>query len=273
MDRPPNTEENTLEDTQKWEPPPPFAVISDIHANLEALSAVLRDIEKRPVKEIYCLGDLVGYGPDPERCIELVMKHCKFCLVGNHDWALVNPPVGFRKEAAEALDYHRRRLKPFAPLMRRRRRLWEYLQGLPQSFELGPIKFFHASPRDPIMEYVLPEDVEIGPSPKMEAIMEELIGPCFIGHTHLPGIFTDDYDFVLAQGLIDGYEIGDRRVLINVGAVGQPRDGDQRACYVTVENNTVRFHRVPYDVQKTAEKIRSTPGLSPKFAERLFSGQ
>jgi len=260
-------------DTRKLDATKPFAIISDVHANLEALQAVIAHIRSGQATKIICLGDLVGYGANPAECVDMVMENCEVCLLGNHDWALVNPTVGFNPEAAEAARTHRRWLAPWMPLMRARKKRWNFLTSLAKSFELPPLKFYHASPRDPIMEYVLPDDVQLGPSPKIQEIMEGLEAGCFVGHTHIPGVFTSDYSFLVPDEVKDGYPIAGRKALINVGSVGQPRDGDPRACYVLVAGESVYYHRVEYDVRKAAEKIRASAGLSVHFAERLLKGR
>jgi len=248
-----------------------IAIISDIHANLEALVAVFADIDAQGVSEVLCLGDVVGYGIDAEACIDLVQRRCAVCLCGNHDWAVVNSALGFNAMARQAIDYTRERLHPRAFGGRRRARRWAFVKDLPQEHRTNDWLLVHGSPRDPVMEYVFPEDVEIAPQ-KLEEIFGMFEGACFVGHTHLPGVFTEDMTFVPPAQLPDGYYLGAGRAVVNVGSVGQPRDGDVRACYVQVADGQVTYRRVAYDIQKTTEKIRASR-IGNVCAERLALGK
>lgn len=247
------------------------ALISDIHANREALEAVLADIDASGIGEVLCLGDVVGYGIDAEACIDLVARRCPMCLCGNHDWAVLNSAVGFNQVARQAVDVTRQRLKPrrwSGPATRRR---WAFLQGLPETHQRGEWLLVHASPRDPITEYIFPEDVEVDPE-KMEDIFRRFEHTCFVGHTHVPGVFADDMTFRTPTELGGRYELGHGKAVVNVGSVGQPRDGDARACYVQVTDGVVAYRRVQYDFRKTMEKIRASR-LDPLSAERLALGR
>lgn len=247
------------------------ALISDIHANLEALEAVLADVDERGVGEVLCLGDVVGYGIDAEACIDRVQRRAKVCLCGNHDWAAVNSALGFNTTARRAIEYTRARLSPGRLSGKATRRRWEFLGSLPHEHRIGDWLLVHGSPRDPVMEYIFPEDVDIAPE-KIEAIFSLVERVCFVGHTHLPGVFTEDLLFRTPGELGGSYYIGQEKAVVNVGSVGQPRDGDPRACYAIVGDDTVTWRRVDYDVQKTMEKIRSSP-LDNLAAERLALGK
>jgi len=248
-----------------------LAIISDIHANLEALEAVLADIDARGASEILCLGDIVGYGIDAEACVDLVTKRCSLCLCGNHDWALVNTAVGFNPMARRAIEYTRERMEPGRLATRARRARWEYIKALPTRHERGNWLLVHGSPRDPVMEYIFPEDVDIAPD-KIAEIFGMFQRVCFVGHTHLPGVFTEDMVFRVPAELGGTFGIESKRAIINVGSVGQPRDGDVRACYVQVTEDLVIYRRVEYDIQKTMEKIRASR-IDALCAERLALGK
>jgi diadenosine tetraphosphatase ApaH/serine/threonine PP2A family protein phosphatase len=247
-----------------------FALISDIHANLAALEAVLRRIDELGVGEIDCLGDVIGYGAEPERCTELVMQRCKWTLMGNHDWGLFHELDDFNPLAREALLFTRRRLKP-GLFSRRRKQLWEFLQGLPSRVDDHDCVFVHGSPRDPIMEYVLKSDGFLERE-KLADVFARIDRPCFVGHTHWPGIHRTDFRFTQA---IDGqnvFELTGEPAIVNVGSVGQPRDGDPRASFAVVDGNRVEIHRVTYDFRVTHRSILEA-GLHPALAERLARGK
>lgn len=233
------------------------AIISDIHANLDALQAVLADIHAQDVSEVLCLGDIVGYGVDAEPCVDLVRRQCSLCLCGNHDWAMVNDAVGFNPIARQAIDATRRRMQPGRVASPAKRRRWEYVQNLSHREERHGWLLVHGSPRDPVTEYVFPEDVDVAPE-KMQEILGMIETVCFVGHTHLPGVFTEDLSFFSPAEVSGGFSTSSGRALINVGSVGQPRDGDPRACYVVVADGLVVYRRVAYDVQRTMERIRAS---------------
>lgn len=251
-----------------------LALISDLHSNLEALEAVLAHIDAQGVDSIGCLGDVVGYGPDPEACVDLVRARADFCLLGNHDEALFHGARDFNPHARVALEWTRARLAPRWYHGAARRLRWTWLQGLQPSHRLGPLAFHHASPRDPVREYVLSTDGMLNRG-KLEDLFGRMEGPTFIGHTHHPGVFDAD----LRWTGLDGEESfrlpldRSRRSLWNVGSVGQPRDGDSRACYALVEEDAVTWWRVPYDHRETARKILATGRLGEVLARRLAMGR
>jgi len=247
------------------------AIISDIHANLEALEAVLADIDEQGVGEVLCLGDVVGYGMDAEGCIDLVQKRCSLCLCGNHDWAVVNSALGFNQMARQAVDITRKRLAPgrWRPWVSKRR--WQFLEELPHTHTRNKWLLVHGSPRDPVTEYIFPEDTEVDPD-KMAEIFGKFEEVCFVGHTHLPGVFAEGMAFLGPTEFGGRMPLGKAKMVVNVGSVGQPRDGDVRACYVQIEDDQVVYRRVPYDVQKTMERIRASR-LDALCAERLALGR
>jgi diadenosine tetraphosphatase ApaH/serine/threonine PP2A family protein phosphatase len=239
------------------------ALISDIHANLEALEAVLADIAKQGVAEIYCLGDIVGYGPNPRECLELVMRHARLTVLGNHDEAARTGPTGFNAEAAKAVWWTRQQLQDTREPARVAERRWKFLAGLPQTVAEGDTLFVHASPRSPLRDYVFPEDARN--TDKMCAVFARIQRRCFAGHTHVPGIFTVDGRFLAPEEIGGHYRCTSHKILCNVGSVGQPRDGDPRACYVLCDETEIVFRRVPYDVERTIEKIRQHPELDASY--------
>jgi predicted phosphodiesterase len=245
------------------------AIISDIHGNLEALEAVLADIRSQNVTEIYCLGDIIGYGPNPRECIDLVMKHCQLTIIGNHDQAALFDPEGFNPGAERAIFWTRAQLEAGDPAGNERR--WEFLGELPRMKRDGEIMYVHGSARNPLNEYVFPEDIYN--QRKLERIFGLVEKYCFQGHTHIPGVFTEDYNFLAPDEFDMTYQLNDRKSLINVGSVGQPRDGDNRSCYVLLNDHTVTYRRVAYDFEKTASKIYPIPELDNFLGDRLREGR
>jgi diadenosine tetraphosphatase ApaH/serine/threonine PP2A family protein phosphatase len=247
----------------------PFALISDLHANLEAVSAVLQRIDQLGLAEVMCLGDVVGYGADPLPTTQLVMRRCKWTILGNHDWGLFHDLDDFNPLAREALLFTRRRLRPslFSPA---RRAAWEFLRSLPERKEDHGCLFVHGSPRDPVMEYVLKSDGFLEPD-KMQQIFARIDRPCFVGHTHWPGIHRADFRFTQATDESRAFKL-DGPCVVNVGSVGQPRDGDPRASFAVVDGDRVEIHRVAYDFRPTQLKILAA-GLHPALAERLARGK
>ncbi|MBI3819118.1 MAG: metallophosphoesterase family protein [Planctomycetes bacterium] len=256
-----------------------IALISDIHSNREALDAVFAVIDRTPgIEKIYCLGDVIGYGPEPEYCIDVVQKRCQVCLLGNHDEALFHGAHDFNPYARSAIEFTARRLKPGLLSNATKRKRWEYLKSRPTVFRESPYLFVHASPRDPVREYVLATDGLLNPE-KLEAIFRTYEGICFIGHTHQPGIFRRNLKFEPPPGPgTSGSEDdwvtmpADETILVNVGSVGQPRDGDNRACFMLLDGMRVHWVRVHYEFTRTMEKIRGA-GLDDVLARRLAIGR
>lgn len=249
------------------------ALISDIHGNLEALLAVLDDIRSISADEIYCLGDIIGYGPNPCECLDKVMKKAKLTILGNHDQAALFDPDGFNPMALQAIYWTRDQLDngPGSPAQVNAR--WDFLGELPRSIDEGEYRFVHGSPRDPTNEYVFPEYVF--DQRKMEALFGKIQRYCFMGHTHLPGVFTTECEFLSPPECDHVYELRDAKVMINVGSVGQPRDDDNRACYVMLDTDakTATFRRVEYDIDATVAKIYEVPDLSNALGDRLRHGR
>jgi predicted phosphodiesterase len=241
------------------------ALISDVHSNLEALDAVLEDIHQQGISEVYCLGDIVGYGPNPRECLDKVME-LDVCILGNHDEAVLFDPVGFNLVALRAILWTRDQLKGHrgesAAAMRRR----DFLGELPRIRTEEHFMFVHGSPLEPTNDYVFPGDAfDAG---KMEALFDRIERYCFQGHTHMPGVFTHG-EFISPEECNFQYRLTDEKVMINVGSVGQPRDGDPRACYVVLIDDQVTFRRVEYDIDTTVEKIYAIVDLENSLGDRL----
>jgi diadenosine tetraphosphatase ApaH/serine/threonine PP2A family protein phosphatase len=243
------------------------AVLSDIHSNRQALEAVLAAVEEAGVDQVWCLGDMVGYGADPDACTALARERCDVCLVGNHDLAVLDAldTSTFSETAAAAVEWTRDNVSA---------ETLEFLATLGPAGSREGIGLFHASPRDPIWEYVLSTDqAEAG----FEA-QEERVG--LIGHSHV-ALF-----FVRPPGAGQGYaqgaqadggteiELGEGDWLLNPGSVGQPRDADPRAAWLELDTTswTAGYHRVEYDIEAAAAAIRAA-GLPEVLAERLEVGR
>ena len=248
-----------------------IAIISDIHGNWEALQAVLNDIRTRGIDTIYCLGDIVGYGPDPELCLEAVRKNCSIIIKGNHEEALLRSPVGFHTIAKNAIQWTKARIlnpwrHPFRYL-----RYWTFLKSLPEKAEGENCFLVHGSPRNPTEEYLLDRLLLLAEEEALAELFDFPSSVCFCGHTHVPCVFSETR--LLSPAGADGQTVPleDQKLIINVGSVGQPRDRDPRACYVEYSAGSVTFHRVNYDIEATRAKIRSR-GLDDSLAERLAFG-
>lgn len=253
------------------------AIISDIHSNLEALQAVLEDIRKHQITEIYCLGDIIGYGPNPRECIDLV-RNAKLVLLGNHDQGAMFDPDGFNPPAERAIFWTRSQLESPSESSEAREQRWYFLAERPRMHKEDGLLFVHGSARNPLNEYVFPEDIYN--QRKMDRIFALVDRYCFQGHTHVPGIFTESlpedlYQFHAPEDVEYQFKLDQRKTLINVGSVGQPRDGDWRACYVILDEETMTlyYRRVEYDIETTVQKIHSTPELDNFLGDRLRDGR
>jgi diadenosine tetraphosphatase ApaH/serine/threonine PP2A family protein phosphatase len=251
------------------------AVISDIHSNLEALNAVLEDIDKRNVTDIYCLGDIIGYGPNPRECIDQV-RRCQVVLLGNHDQGAMFDPDGFNGPAERAIFWTRTQLEYSSEPRQKRAERWDFLAERPRTHKENGYLYVHGSARNPLNEYVFPEDIYN--QRKMDRIFALVERYCFQGHTHVPGVFTegqpdDLYAFHAPEEIEYVHPLDARKTLVNVGSVGQPRDGDWRACYILLDGETVRYRRVEYDIEATIRKIHEIPDLDDFLGDRLRDGR
>jgi predicted phosphodiesterase len=236
------------------------AVLSDVHGNLHALEAVLRSVDADAPDAVWCLGDLVGYGPQPNRCCELVAERADVCLIGNHDLGVLGriDLADFSPDAAAAARWTIGVLEDEPRT---------YLESLSPQATLEEAELFHASPRDPVWEYVLSPEVAFL---SLEATTKPLV---LVGHSHIALHFGAE-QLTLALGP-EGMQIdlAGERWLLNPGSVGQPRDGDPRAAWLSVDFGAGRavYRRVPYAVEKTQLEMRER-GLPEPLAERLSSG-
>ncbi len=257
----------------------PTAIISDVHANGQALKAVLEDIDQRGIDRIISLGDIIGYGPDPLECVDLIRERCVWSLMGNHDFGVLYEPTNFNP-GAESAAYWTREQFDAEPDESLRAQRYEFLGQLRvRVLETAPdgtigILAVHGSPRRPVNEYIFPDDVISSPD-KMESLFDRVDQIAVVGHTHVPGVFTDEPDFYPPDELGEAsYRFApDEKAIINVGSVGQPRDHDPRASYAILHPDQIEFARVEYDIQITADRIREIPELNDWLGERLFEGR
>jgi predicted phosphodiesterase len=236
-------------------------VISDIHANMTALEAVIRHAGK--FDQVYCLGDLVGYGPDPNECVRLIRDLPNLtCIMGNHDAALLGfiDITAFNGEAYAALNIQNEMLEQDAR---------DFLELLAVRTEIDGITLSHGSPRNPVWEYVINATTASANFPEFDT------AGCLIGHTHIPSIFIER-EVSLPQLLIPG--AGDRwkpsgKFILNPGSVGQPRNRDSRAAYVMhdSEEGTWEFRRVAYDIDSVIARVQAK-GLPVRLGKRLKQG-
>jgi len=240
-----------------------YLVLSDIHANLAALEAVLEDAPD--FDEVWCLGDLVGYGPKPNECIERVRGLPHTSLAGNHDWAALGKLdlSSFNTIARTANEWTQRQLTSSSRT---------YLNGLSPSLQQGDFAMAHASPREPIWEYIMDTHTA-------RENFEHFQTPyCLVGHTHVPVLFELDEDRGRCEALLpplpEPVNLGSRRAIINPGSVGQPRDGDPRASYALLDTDemTWSFHRVAYPIEVTQERMEAA-GLPRRLIDRLEMGR
>ena len=241
-----------------------IAVISDIHGNWHALDAVLADVAREAVDEVWCLGDLVGYGPQPNRCVEEARAQSSVCLIGNHDLAALGE-VGTEDFSPEAAASARWTAEELADDAR------AFLATLQPKGERQGVELFHGSPRDPVWEYILSEPAV---RDALALTSSEFV---LVGHTHIPIALLLSNGGTLAGGLARGgsdVELSEGRWLLNPGSVGQPRDGDPRAAYLLLdfERRNAHFRRIPYDIESTQAEIRGH-GLPEGLATRLADGE
>jgi len=240
-----------------------YLVISDIHSNLAALQTVLSDADD--FDEILCLGDLVGYGPNPNECVSRVREERNTCLAGNHDWAALGKLSlsSFNTDARIANAWTQRQLGSTARA---------FLNSLPTNRVVGDFTLAHASPREPVWEYITHATVA-------RANLSHFSTPfCLVGHTHIPVIFRYDEDRDEMETVRPTYgepfSLEPDRMIINPGSVGQPRDGNPEASYAILDADemTWTYYRVEYPVEITQERMRAKD-LPQRLVERLAAGR
>jgi predicted phosphodiesterase len=241
-----------------------IALLSDVHGNLPAFQAVLADVDAQAPDEIWCLGDLVGYGAQPDGCVELARDRCDLCLAGNHDLVVTGeiPITDFSSSAAAAARWTQETI---------REETMAFLKGLaPADADREPA-LYHASPRDPVWEYVL----STWQADECIDLMEARVGA--VGHSHVALWFRRDDSGKMSGATADAgleHDLSAGRWLVNPGGVGQPRDGDPRAAWLLLDTGewTATWRRVEYPIEEAAGAIEEA-GLPRVLAERLFSGQ
>jgi len=239
-----------------------YVIISDIHASLTALEAVLADAGQ--VTAVWCLGDLVGYGPDPNECIERLADMPDFkCVLGNHDAAVLKQIEvdTFNPEARSIILWTQQQLKPSS---------LTFLQNLPERIVMNDITLVHGSPRQPVWEYLLDTRTATHNFHYFETPY------CFVGHTHLPVLYYLPDEGMSARLIVpeDSTQLAlAPRAILNPGSVGQPRDRDPRAAYaiLDLEQYTWECHRVPYDIPAVQERMRKAD-LPERHILRLAAG-
>lgn len=239
-----------------------IGIVSDIHGNLEAFEAVLRAMGQ--VDQLWCLGDVVGYGPNPAECLERLREHPHLCVMGNHDAAVIGRlDLGwFNLAARKALEWTSSQLGPSA---------MAYLKALPEKLEQGDFTLVHGSLRQPLEEYL------VSPDAALAHLRLQGTPYCLIGHSHIPLLFRELVPgrSVSVRQIVNNASIalGRERAILNPGSVGQPRDGDPRASYAVLdlEGTLVEVNRVEYDIAAVQRKIRSA-GLPGSLAQRLSYG-
>ena len=248
------------------------AIVSDIHSNIEALKAVLKDIEEHKADRIVCLGDVIGYGPQPLPCVDIARTDFDFTILGNHEEAVLYGAVGFNPKAKAAVDWTRDQFHLESEEEDLRNLRWQFLGDMPISVEGEEgVQFVHGSPRDPTREYLFPTDV-LNPE-KIYGIFEHVERVAFNGHTHAPGVMTESGLFKLPQDGDNEYTVEDEKVIINVGSVGQPRDGNNKSSYALFDGRTVLFRRVAYDIDATIALMSKIDRLPEYLALRLKEGR
>lgn len=239
-----------------------YAVLSDVHANLEALQAVLQDMDFKRIRNLLFLGDAVGYGPNPNECVELLIKRCKILLAGNHDWGVLGRTdiKYFNEYARVAIEWTKKALE---------KKNFKNLQSLPiqEKIENEDILLVHSTPREPEeWHYLLTFwDAEIN---------FNYFGNkyCFLGHSHYPFIIERLPSGELVTYKDKASKSLTERYIVNVGSVGQPRDGDPRASYAIVDDEKIEIVRVPYDIEAVQDKMRKAD-LPSLLIERLSVGK
>lgn len=237
-------------------------IISDIHANLTAFKAVLSDAEGVWDK-IWCLGDLIGYGPAPNECVALLREHDHISLSGNHDWAVLGKLdiKTFNYEAQAAIEWTQNEISVETRT---------YLEGLPSKSVHAPFTLAHGSPRQPVWEYILDPYTAVMNFSHFDTPY------CLVGHTHVPILFEEvnNREVIVREPIYaEPIHLNQKRLIINPGSVGQPRDSDPRAGYALLdtEEMTWEHRRVCYDINETQDRMREN-GMPPRLIKRLEYG-
>lgn len=248
-----------------------IAVIADVHGNLAALESVLDHIRGQGAESVWSLGDLIGYGPDPRACIQAAGKFT-VNLLGDHEEAVCLGAIGFNPVAKIAIDWTRKQLNLETSPPEENRDLWNFIGHLEKREKRGHFLLVHATPREPTREYLFQQDS------RDRSRMDDVFSfgadadwrVCLAGHSHQSGVFIQGDPCVFLPPAECGhrYRHAGRmsRILVSVGSVGQPRDGDWRASYVTLDDEFICFHRVEYDRQRTIDRYREFSELPERLA-------
>lgn len=279
---------------------PHYALIACIESNLEALQAVLADIDRKGIPDILCLGGMIGSGPNPVEVIDLVMKRCRICLDGWSDKLIMN--MNFPNPLATVGEWLRDRLEPGFLSRPRRRLRWEFLNNRPIQYSEDGTLFAHGSPLA-VWDEIRPKSAwigyEDGQLPRLEEFFDLFETVLFTANTHIQGVLMSRYEKHVFQGVIPEfpdwgmqtlisahyehftgaelnfhYEIKakDPKLIINAGSVGQPQDKDNRAGYIERIGPHIFFHRIDYDFEKTIAKINLNKHIHERYGERLRLG-
>lgn len=242
-----------------------IAIISDVHGNYEALTAVLNDMDTIGVKDVISLGDIVGYGPFPIECYNLVKERASTRLLGNHEYAVISSPANFNPVAAEALYWTQKKLATTD--------IPNDIRTLKSSHLENRNLFVHGDVKNPIFNYV----PEINTNKRYQEMIDVLktqfikFDTCFVGHNHRPFLCTMDGS-LYPHEKASTFSIENQKLYVSIGSVGQPRDRDPRACYVVLDGEVIHYRRVEYNIKKTANAVIRC-GLPPILGKRLLEGR
>lgn len=249
-----------------------IAIFSDIHSNLEALSAVREDIYKRNITECYCLGNIVGNGPNPNECVDLVKEMCKSDQItfGAFDQAVFEPETRYSFSLKSQLTF-----KWIDKVIKRSN--LNFLRNLKEHINLKDCSLAHASPTNKLYSYLGMYDYAYINEELNEAFSVMNNNLYFLSRSPEPIIVerfgTSNYKFIKAKEINYEYILSDRPTIIFTGSVGRPMDQDSRSSYITFENNLVKWHRISYDILATVKKIHDNPDLDNFIGDRLFEGR
>lgn len=259
-----------------------IAVFSDVHANIRALEAMFQDIGQcGGVDRFHCLGDVIGYGPCPTEVLPIARKRFSMTVRGNHEHAVLFGATDFNAMAKQAIDWTRFAIypSPESPTPEQVAN-WEWIASLPEQYNDGKHLYVHGAPQDPVNEYILPMDIDPQAQTygdKLKKAFELTPWVTFCGHSHYPGAFCENGGYCSPTMHREMTITLDPNLkhIINVGSVGQPRDGDNRACYVIYDDEarTITWRRIHYDIQEMFIRIFQVPHLDDTLGERLFRGE
>ncbi|MHC4829119.1 MAG: metallophosphoesterase family protein [Planctomycetota bacterium] len=259
-----------------------IALFSDIHANIRALEAVFADLGKAGgADRFYALGDVIGYGPRPNEVLAVARDRFQMCVRGNHEHAVIHGATDFNAMAKAAIDWTRHVIypDPHAPTPEQVAN-WQWLAALPDHYKEDSMLFVHGAPQDPVDEYILPMDIDPRThtyGSKLQMAFQLTPWICFCGHSHYPGIYSENGAYLSPTYHKEVTITLDPAMkhIINVGSVGQPRDGDNRSCYAIydTESRTLTWRRAHYDIQDVYLQIYAVQALDETLGDRLFRGE